>query len=284
MRHYACAPRRWQIAPLVRSMAEHCTPFVLHVLAWDWDPDPNWGSPGADVRYVSRADLLERHPELRDLPGHPRSPTDEVCSVRWTHYLDVLDQHGDVTGIDADLWFLSSPEPVYQEIGNAPCAVAPHAFPPASAGLPGANLETHGKYGRHNGGWVYFASRGPAAFMANACRAWCYSEVRDVGGRPWFGDQGPLERMAEAFGAHVVQHPGLDVAPWNIHRYKLGRHFGILTVDSWPLIAYHFSSLRLNPDGTVAQHADAPYQLTEEQISILYEPYLAELSRTRPWG
>jgi hypothetical protein len=55
----------------------------------------------------------------------------------------------------------------------------------------------------------------------------------------------------------------VNLAPWNIHTHRLATFDvdGEVMVDGQPLIAYHFSSLRLNPDGTVRQLADWPYEI-----------------------
>jgi len=274
-RRYVTAAREWQVRPLLRSMQRHCRPFVLHVLAWDW-PAPWEGisrqGDGAWLDMVPREAFLARHPGLLPLPGEPRRPTDEVCSIRWTFLAEVMRVTGQpVTAIDGDLWFWASPEPVFEEIGAAKMAVSPHGFAPAAVGLPGVTLESHGQYGRYNGGWVYFADQAPAAALAELCRGWCRTGFLDWRGRRLFGDQGWLEVVAENFGAHAIRHPGLNVAPWNVHRYPLPGYDG-----PQDLIAFHYSSLRF--DGhRVAQLANPEYAITDEQARRFYAPYVQEL-------
>ncbi len=277
VRHYATACKADQIGPLVRSMERHCGEFRLHVLAWDWDPGlgrhPNTVMTGRDQ-------LLARHPGLTHLPGAPRNTNETVCSSRWTFFCDVMaDTSQPVTAIDGDVMFFSSPEPVFEEIGDAPCAVTPHNFAPAALGLPGIAHETHAQHGIHNGGFCYLADRSAAEYMAKRAREWCYIDFRVENGRRYFGDQTYLEELVERFGAHVIQHTGINLGPWGIHREPLEERDGVLHFGDRPLVSYHFSSLRWNPDGSLAHLFNPEYAVTAEQQRLLYDPYLKEICR-----
>ena len=88
------------------------------------------------------------------------------------------------------------------------------------------------------------------------------------------------EDVAERHNAHVIEHWGVNVAPWNVHGHRLvaGKpEFNVPhLVDGQPLITFHFSSLRLAPDGTVAQLASAPYEVewAPGVVELLYRPYI----------
>lgn len=275
MRHFVTAPRAWQVGPLVRSMQRHCRPFVLHVLAWDFGEDMSWGTPGAEVRVVSRDAFLREHPGLLPLPGEPRSPTDTVCSVRWTFLADVMRRTGQpAIQVDGDVWFCSDPGPALapHEATGAALLVSEHDFPAAADGLPGVTAETHIQFGRFNAGFLQVRSQAAADMMAELCREWCRTEVRTVRGRPWFGDQGAIEEVARVFGAERIAHPGVNIAPWNLHR----RAPMVEPRGPWPVVAFHYSSLRF--DGRrVTQLANPEYAITHEQIHRFYDPYVAEL-------
>ena len=277
-RHYVTACRAHEFPVLLASMERHCQPFLLHVLAWDW-PFPAYVP--ANARIVSRGSFLSRHPEYAPerLPPPPRTRINEVCTARWRFLADVLqDFEAPATLIDGDLWFWSSPEPVFEEIGSAPMAVSPHAFAPAAAGLPGVTLESHRKYGVYNSGFTYVASAAAAERLAALNWEWSHTELRTLpDGRMVFGDQGWLEQVAGEVGAHVIQHPGVNVGPWNVHTQVLRQaQDGTVFFGGRPLIAYHYSSFRPGPGG---QLADPHYAVTTEQGRILYEPYAAALSK-----
>jgi hypothetical protein len=56
--------------------------------------------------------------------------------------------------------------------------------------------------------------------------------------------------------------------------------------DAAPVIAYHFSSLRMNAfDGSLRQYADPAYEVERSPgaVELLYQPYLAEIRKeSRP--
>jgi hypothetical protein len=198
-----------------------------------------------------------------------------VCSVRWTFVVDVMEETGQaVTMVDGDQWFWSSPEQLFEEIGDAGCAVTPHAFPMEVDGKPGVTFETHRKFGLYNGGWVYFADVRSARLLAELARAWCYIGFREHHGRTYFGDQGYLEILVEDHGAHVVRHPGVNVGPWSVHGRDLEQRDGGVWFGGRPLVSYHYSSFR--EDGQIASPG---YEITARQARILYDPYVNELRR-----
>lgn len=281
MRHYATVAHARQVPVLLASMHQHCGDFALHVLAWDYETVGNWGEY---IHFTARADFLARHPDLAPsrLPGPPRRPINITDTVRWQFFADVMEATGEpLCWLDGDQWFFSSPDPLYAELtaAGARLAVSPHRIPPRAAGLPGVTAETHGIYGTYNSGFGWASAPAPLREMAALCREWSYSEVVPrPGRRPLFGDQAHLEDVAERHGAHVIQHPGVNLAPWNIHAHRMDdSRDGTIWVDDKMLISYHYSSLRLNPDGSLRQLADPAYGITPWQASLLYEPYLRAL-------
>jgi hypothetical protein len=289
-RHYATVCRDWQLPVLFGSMLRHCQPFVLHVLAWDWDMSAFEGRrrtlarvhPETRIVTTWRKDFLERHPELEPaaLPGPRRSPIDTVATVRWQFFADIMEGTGlPLTQLDGDTWFWSTPEPMFDEIGDARMAVSPHRIPSASACLPGVTFESHGKYGIYNSGLVYFRDPGPARELARLNRGWSYTELRELAdGRVVFGDQGWLQQVAHHLRAHVISHPGANLAPWNVHRYGIVPGEPPL-VDLYPLILFHYSGFQIDEQREVTRWADAGYALTGEQIRVFYAPYADAVRR-----
>jgi hypothetical protein len=276
-RTYLTACRQHEVPILARSMLDHCEPFTLNVVAWDWDPGPNWGTEKGQFKYITRKQFLARHPEYEHLPGPPRQTINMLDAARWRVTADLLaDGAESVTYVDGDQWFFSSPEPVFKEIGAARLAVTPHGIPPAAAGVPGVTFETHRKYGFYNSGFWYVADAGIAGEMADACFEWCYSNVvPQPDGTYLFGDQGHLERVAHRRGALVIQHPGVNVAPWNVHAREIEQaEDGTILAGGRPLITYHFSQFRPG-----VRAANPEYAVTPEQERLIYPPYLAELKR-----
>jgi len=139
-----------------------------------------------------------------------------------------------VTYLDADLFFFSDPQPLFDEIAGSSVAIIPHRFPAANA----ARFE---RYGIFNVGWLTF--RRTAAGLAclewwrERCLEWCFD--REEPSR--FADQKYLDDWPSRFeDVHVVQHKGANVASWNLANYAIAVSDGHVVVDDAPLVFFHF--------------------------------------------
>lgn len=202
--------------------------------------------PGLEA--VALAELEEHDPALVAVKGD-RSPA-EYC---WTstpavcrYLLEREPELDELTYIDADLMFWSSPEPLFDELGGDAVLIVPHRYAPQWA----AQETTHGIY---NVEWLTFRrdKRGLAVldWWRERCIEWCYASPED--GK--FGDQKYLDGWPDRFdGVHVLRHPGGGLAPWNVPRHRLEPDGESVTVDGSPLIFFHFHSLALHrPDARV---------------------------------
>jgi hypothetical protein len=179
-----------------------------------------------------------------------------------------------VTYLDGDLYFFGDVEDVHAEIGGASIAITPHRFPAA--------LRNSERYGIYNVGWVTFR-RDPNAFAClewwrERCLEWCYD--REEGGR--FADQKYLDCWPAKFaGVKVIQHPGVNLAPWNLAGHQLAWEQGRVLVDGQPLLVFHFHGLK-----QLTRHIFDP-QWTRYQVKPgpvlqkrIYRPYLRHLIST----
>ena len=276
MMTYLTACRDWQLPVLLESMRRWCRPFHLYVLAWDWSRPSD-----EDLTVITREQFLVAHPEYRRLPGPPRQTINYIDAFRWRVATDLIrGGRGPVLHLDGDQFIFSSPAPLFEEIGASPMAVSPHRFARAADGLPGVTEESHGRYAKYNSGLLYLADPEIGERLARSCYEWSYSDVVPLPqGGCLFGDQGHVERIADHVGAHVIQTVAANLAPWNCNRHQLEDRNGLVLVDGIPLISYHFSSLRLKDDGSIAQYADANYCLPEAYIRMIYGPYIEEIKR-----
>jgi len=199
--------------------------------------------PGIEA--VALAELEVHDPSLAAVKGD-RSRA-EYC---WTstpalcrYLFDREPELEELTYIDADLMFWSSPEPLFDELGDDSVLIVPHRYAPQWA----AQEITHGVY---NVEWLTFRrdERGLAVldWWRERCIEWCYARPED--GK--FGDQKYLDDWPQRFdGVHVLRHPGGGLAPWNVPRHRLARDGESVTVDGAPLVFFHFHSLALHrPD------------------------------------
>jgi hypothetical protein len=207
---------------------------------------------------------------------------DEIqCAVpatrtRWEYYatykpaflLRALRAESRILFVDADTWFFSSPEPLWEELANASIGLSPHRFPASKSDLL--------QYGLFNAGCVYYRSgeealRCAADWLAD-CLDWC-GETPQPDGR--FMNQGYLNRWPERYGGvHIIQHPGANLAPWNIAGHAVEHRNRSVTVDGRPLVFYHFSQTHRDAGGN---WYSLEVDLDNIAIANIYARYAAEV-------
>ncbi len=144
----------------------------------------------------------------------------------------------DVTYLDADCFFFSDPEVVFDEIGDKSIGITPHRFAKADE----ARLLPNGKYAVQ---WVTFkgeVGRKCLNKWASQVREWCFYRHQD--GK--FGDQLYLNEWPELYPGEVceISNIGVGTAPWNVAKYFIETANGrVIVADEslWgPLVMYHF--------------------------------------------
>ena len=150
---------------------------------------------------------LEAHDPAFAATKAGRTPT-EYC---WTatpalplYLFDTRPELEEVTYLDADLLFFSSPEPLFAEMGDASVLITPHRFAPEYA--------HHEASGTYNVQFLTFRRAGGLEILRwwhDRCVEWCFNRLED--GK--LGDQKYLDDWPERFaGVHVLAH--LGAAAW----------------------------------------------------------------------
>ena len=181
-----------------------------------------------------------------------------------------------MTYLDADLWFFSSPDPIYEEAKDASAIIIPHRFPP--------ELNESARFGIYNVGWVTFRRDGEGLrlleWWRQRCLEWCFDRVDEENYR--FADQRYLDRFSE-LSAKVctLAHKGANLAPWNMGGYQFFEREGRILIDGQDqLIFFHFHGLKalmsnIFLTGHKGYHAQISPLIKEE----IYRPYLHEFCR-----
>jgi hypothetical protein len=197
-----------------------------------------------DRMSLDRARLIKRD-EFEDPDLLRVKPTRSVAEYCWTctpslplYVLRTKPEVDLITYLDADLYFFSSPEPIFTEFGDRSILIVEHKFSPRFS-----ELAVNGKY---NVEWLTFRrdESGLAAlnWWRERCIEWCYYRFED--GK--LGDQKYLDDWPERFpGVHVLKHIGGGVAPWNMSSYTVRLHEGRIHIDGMPLIFFHFHKFRI---------------------------------------
>ena len=200
--------------------------------------------------------------------------------------LEHVSEADSITYLDADLYFFSSPQPLYDELGEGSVLIVPHNYAPEHAHLEPAS-------GVYNVELLVFRSDLEGLrvlrWWRDRCLEWCFNRVED--GK--LGDQKYLERFHELSPAVVAtRNKGAGLAPWNVSRYHLDRAGDTLLVDGEPLIFYHFQSLELLDGGgpllrrlrhTVGSAPGATftwatdYPVGKREQDLIWTPYLDAL-------
>lgn len=259
---------------LHESLRQHAGEFELVVLCMDEAAESTLRTrvlPG--VRLLPLAELVAAHPALAAARANRSKLEFYFTCTPWLmrHLLPRLPVGELLTYLDADLFFFSSPQPVYAAIGAASVAITPHRFP-----APLAHLE---RYGRYNVGWVSLRNdiKGLActADWADKCAAWCFNRLED----DRYADQKYLDAWSAAFpGTVSLTHPGANLAPWNVLDAKITETAGEVKINGQPLIFYHFHALTY-----LGRHLYDPNlhkynaELTSGLRELVYLPYLHRL-------
>jgi hypothetical protein len=225
---------------LYSSLREHALPFRLHVLCMDtaaFDSLTTLALP--EITPIALEDLERRQPALLAAKTN-RSRIEYYFTCTAALPLYILDEWQDVdiiTYLDADLFFFESPAALFDELGAGSVGIVAHRFPEA--------LKDREQYGIYNVGWVSFRRDKTGieclTWWRDQCIEWCYDRVEE--GR--FADQKYLDQWPSRFDNVVVlQHPGANLAPWNIDNHVIDEKNGQVTVDSRPLIFFHFHGLK----------------------------------------
>ena len=176
-----------------------------------------------------------------------------------------------LTYLDADLYFFSSPEAIYDELGENSIGIIGHCF--------SSNLRHLDEKGVYNVGWMSFRRDRNGLdclqWYREKCNEWCYDRVE--GDR--YADQKYLDRFEELFAkVHVMQHKGANLAPWNIANYKIIEKNTQIWVDEQSLIFFHFQGFKkLAP--SLYDSGFAGYQAEFSKIvrDKIYLPYIKTL-------
>ena len=226
---------------LYRSLERHAEPFRLFAFCMDAEAKTLLDRLDAPHLVTVAIDEVERwDPELKKV-----RPTRTAVEYSWTAVPAVcrflLEREPLITYLDADLCFFSSPQPLFDELGDDSILVVPQRGD--------ARYEVaHGKY---NVGWVTLRrdanGQGALDWWRERCLEWCHARVEP--GR--FGDQKYLDEWPARFGGVTVsRNEGAGLAPWNQHgcRFEAGPD-GPVAVDGRPLVFFHYSGLALHPAG-----------------------------------
>lgn len=194
----------------------------------------------------------------------------------------LLRRYSKVVYLDPDVYAFSSLEPLLTDLDNHDMLLSPHAMAPYRDDRRPDDIDLL-RFGAYNLG--FFAVRATSAARAlldwwdRRCQESCWYE-------PSLGlgvDQKWMD-LAPAFfdGVHILKHPGVNVAFWNLHERVITRgDDGSWTVNgTHPLIFVHFSSFDDNDATAVAGKQTRYVAGSRADFSLARKVYAAALAKS----
>lgn len=265
---------------LYHSLKQHCSSFKIWVLCLDKETHERLSRLAlSDVSLISIEEFEKEDHKLL-LAKQNRSLIEYYFTCTPTLPLFILNNWPEVnliTYLDADLYFFSNLEPIFNEINGYSIAIIEHRYPEYLR-----HLERNGIY---NVSWMSFRSDNYAIECLRRwrgqCLEWCYDRYED----DRFADQKYLDDWLNRFSNIIVlKHKGIGVAPWNVKNHKISSIKEKVFIDGIPLIFFHFQGLQFLLKCLIDPNL-ARYGINNSSSlkKYIYDPYFKKLYDVKRW-
>jgi hypothetical protein len=260
------------------SMNEFCSDFRIFAFCMDDESYATILSLGQQsVVPVSYRDL-EAHDTAISSVKQTRSLIEYyfTCTPAISCYVfDKFDNINLLTYLDSDLLFFSSPEPIFEEIGDKSLAIVEHRF--SKYGRKFLNL------GIFNVAWITYRRDIQGIECLQEYRQQCIDWCFDYLDGDKYADQKYLDKWPQKYsGLVVIKNKGVNLACWNVGNYKIERKGDTILVDGNKLIFYHFAGLRQKSDKyfttSISSYLVKPNRTIKSNIYSFYIKKLRSVS------
>ena len=256
---------------LYHSLLQQANHFTLWVLCMDdlvYDVLTKLKLPQVELIQLSELE----DDELRQVKT-TRTAVEYCWTLTPSLPLYILTHHPEldhITYLDADTYFFSSPQPLYDEWANQSILIVSHNYAPrfkskvAESGIYNVEFlifrnDTNGLECLH--------------WWRERCNEWCYFRLED--GK--LGDQLYLNDWPTRFrGMIVAQHLGGGVAPWNIERFRIHERNGQVYIDGKLIIFFHYHAFKWYSD-KMYEPLLGYYYCPPVVRQLIYQPYATAL-------
>ena len=179
--------------------------------------------------------------------------------------------------VDADIYFTGNIEEVTRGMHhNHVVAISPHRHPWPNSII----LKKHGKF---NVGINFFKNHAISMSILERWITDCNPENQKDSGLSYFSDQISLDDWSKSFnGVYIIDHIGVNVAPWNAIRYSFKYKNGNYYVNNEKLICYHFSNLqRLDEHSWNGNSGKVLNRISGTKL-MLYKEYAKSIQKYTP--
>lgn len=259
---------------LYNSLDRHGHNFKLWVLCMD------------DVVYNLLLKMNLQHMDLVNLPSiedkqlkkikRDRGPGEYAWTCKAPLFEYLFNEFTEVESLcylDADCYIFSSPEFLFEELGDNSIMIAPHKF-------SNNNKKLERNSGIYNAGFIIFKNDEDSLkclkWWKDRCIEWCYKKRNNNR----MGDQMYIDNWPKMFhGVKVTYHKGIDVAPWNIRQYKIIKKNNQIFIDEDSLIFYHFHTFKLYSESNF-EISSYPSYLSKDVKKYIYTTYQEALRQS----
>ncbi len=263
---------------LYHSLEKVCTEFHLYIFAFD----------DQTFNILKKLNLVNATiislSQLEDEDLLRVKPTRTVAEYCWTatpatiYYVIKNFDVESCTYIDADVYFYSSPQIIFDEFADNSVLITEHRFSPEY-------IKEEKLSGKYCVQFITFRNDKNGlevlTWWKDQCIIWCYNRVED--GK--FGDQMYLNDWTTRFKkVHVLKHLGGGLAGWNISQYEFFKEkeefYGIeiKSKSRFDVIFYHFHYLKYYTNGKLQI---GPRIISNSAKEYFYKPYLKELDEMK---
>lgn len=143
--------------------------------------------------------------------------------------------------LDADIFFFSSPEPLFNNLNNYSIIITPHKF--------STEAEHLSCYGIYNVSFQIFKNDQWGMQCLNKwrsqCLNWCYDYMDEETGL--FADQKYLDTWTTDYlgKVKVLDDNCSGIAPWNLNRFPVSYLNGLFEVQGNALVYYHYQHFKI---------------------------------------
>lgn len=210
---------------LRESLEMYCRPYSLFLLALDRRTGKALSKlANVEIVNLSRVETDQVKARKEKIPAN-----DYVWLLKtfWLRFL--LEDYGlpHLLYLDADSLFFASPKELYQQLSQADLAITPHRF--------SSQFKHYEKNGLYNAGFIWMRQNKAAL---DCVKDWTATALAYKHGH--LTEQKCLTDWPKIYGAQVIEHLGVNLAPWNQRRYTYSKRNGDIFVESNLLIWYHF--------------------------------------------
>jgi len=183
-----------------------------------------------------------------------------------------------ICSLDADVYFFSDPQPIFNRFLDYSILICPHKF---ARELIVTGVE---KYGIYNVSFQAFKKdeAGIACLeqWKRECIQWCYDYYDEENKR--FADQKYLDNWKMNFSGKVMEltDDTSGLAPWNLSNYHISYNNGKVLSNNDNLIFYHFHGLkRISKKWFSNAFGEYNVENNPEISKHIYLPYILELNQ-----